>query len=158
MGYALLKLLHWGSIVIWLGGMFFTLFCLRPAVASLPPPVRVPFMAAVLGRFFTIVLWAGLAALGSGMAMLVRMADTTRRTGAAFNVPADLIAMGVLGVLMLAIFGHIRFALYRRLQRAVAAQDWPAGGEALNEIRFWVATNLSLGVLILVVVALGAMS
>ena len=158
MGYALLKLLHWGSIVIWLGGMFFTLFCLRPAVASLPPQVRVPFMADVLGRFFTVVLWAGLAALGSGVAMLVRVAQTTRQTGAAFNAPADLITMGVLGLVMLAIFGHIRFALYKRLQRAVTALDWPAGGAALNEIRFWVGINLSLGALILVVVALGAMS
>ncbi|MEO8155889.1 MAG: CopD family protein [Rhizobacter sp.] len=158
MGYALLKLLHLGSVVIWLGGMFFTLFCLRPAATSLPPPTRVPFMADVMRRFFAIVLGVALIAIASGAAMVVRVAQTTRQTGAPFNMPADWMAMGLLGLVMLAIFGHIRFALYKRLQRAVVAQDWPAGGAALTEIRFWVGVNLAIGVLIIVIVLLGAAS
>jgi len=156
MGYALLKLLHLGSVVIWIGGMFFALFCLRPAAATLEPQVRVPFMAKVLGGFFSIVLWLALAAIASGVAMVVWVAQTARSTGAPFNMPADWMAMAALGLLMLAIFGHIRFALYKRLQRAVTAQDWKAGGAAITEIRFWVGANLSLGALIIVIVVLGA--
>jgi uncharacterized membrane protein len=158
MAYALLKLLHLASVVVWVGGMFFALFCLRPAAMSLPPPVRVPFMAGVLGRFFNIVLWVALAALGSGVAMVMRVAQTTRQTGAPFNMTLDWMAMAVLGLVMLAIFGHIRFALYKRLQRAVAAQDWPAGGAALGSIRLWVEVNLGLGTLIILIVLLGAVS
>lgn len=156
--YALLKLLHLGSVVIWIGGMFFAHFCLRPAAMSLPPPVRVPFMADVLGRFFAIVLWLSLAAVGSGVAMVMRVAQTTRQTGAPFHMTLDWMAMSVLGLVMLAIFGHIRFALYARLQRAVAAQDWPAGGAALAAIRTWVGVNLVIGTVIIVIVVLGAVS
>ncbi len=158
MAYALLKLLHLGSVVIWIGGMFFALFCLRPAAMSLPPPTRVPFMADALGRFFNIVLWLALAAVGSGVAMMMLAAKATRQTGASLNMPLDWMVMAVLGLVMVAIFGHIRFALYKRLQRAVAAQDWPAGGAALGVIRTWVAVNLGLGALIVLVVQLGAVS
>lgn len=158
MGYALLKLLHLGSVVIWIGGMFFALFCLRPAAMSLPPAVRVPFMADALGRFFNIVVWVALVAIGSGVAMVMRVAQTTRLTGAPFNMTLDWMVMAVLGLVMLVIFGHIRFALYKRLQRAVAAQDWPAGGVALGFIRTWVAVNLAIGTLIILVVLLGAVS
>lgn len=156
--YALLKLLHLGSVVIWIGGMFFAHFCLRPAAMSLPPPVRVPFMADVLGRFFAIVLWLSFAAVGSGVAMVMRVAQTTRQTGAPFHMTLDWMAMSVLGLVMLGIFGHIRFALYKRLQQAVAAQDWPAGGAALGAIRTWVGVNLVIGTLIIVIVLLGAVS
>ncbi len=156
MAYALLKLLHLGSAVVWIGGMFFALFCLRPAAMTLEPPVRVPLMAQALGRFFSIVLWLALAALASGTAMVMRAAQAARITGAPFHMPVDWMAMAGLGVLMFLIFGHIRFALYKRLQRAVTAQDWPAGGAALSEIRFWVGANLALGTLIIVVVVLGA--
>ncbi len=158
MAYALLKLLHLGSVVIWVGGMFFALFCLRPAAMSLPPAVRVPFMADALGRFFNIVVVVALAAIGSGVAMVMRVAQTTRLTGASFNMTLDWMVMSVLGLVMLAIFGHIRFVLYKRLQRAVVAQDWAAGGVALGFIRTWVAVNLGIGTLIVLVVLLGAMS
>jgi uncharacterized membrane protein len=53
--------------------------------------------------------------------------------------------MSLVGVLMIAIFGHIRFVLYKRLDRAVQAGDVPAGGAALASIRQWVGVNLALG-------------
>jgi hypothetical protein len=57
---------------------------------------------------------------------------------------------------MVAIFMHIRFALYRRLDRSVAGSDWPAGGAALAKIRTWVSVNLSLGILVIVVTLLAS--
>jgi len=59
--------------------------------------------------------------------------------------------MATLGVGMVAIFMHIRFVLFKRLGRAVAASEWAAGGAALAQIRRWVSTNLGLGVLVLLV-------
>ena len=46
---------------------------------------------------------------------------------------------------------HIRFALYKKVGRAVAASEWTAGGAALEQIRGWVSINLGLGILVLLV-------
>jgi uncharacterized membrane protein len=69
-------------------------------------------------------------------------------------MPLSWTIMAVLGVVMIGIFGHIRFALYKRLSKAVAASNWTAGGAALASIRTWVAINLSIGVLIIAVTLL----
>ena len=66
-------------------------------------------------------------------------------------MPIAWTIMAVLGIAMVAIFMHIRFALYKRLSQAVAASQWAAGGIALAQIRTWVSINLGLGVLILIV-------
>jgi uncharacterized membrane protein len=70
-------------------------------------------------------------------------------------VPPYVIAMTVIGVVMSAIFMHIVFAPFARLQRAVAAEDWKAGGAALNQIRMLVGVNLTLGLINLAVAILG---
>jgi uncharacterized membrane protein len=44
-----------------------------------------------------------------------------------------------------AIFAYIYFVPYAALKKAVAAQDWPAGGAAQDRIRKLVVTNLTLG-------------
>jgi uncharacterized membrane protein len=54
------------------------------------------------------------------------------------------------GLLMIAIFGHIRFVLYKRLARAAAAGDVPAGMQVLATLRTWVGVNLALGVAVIV--------
>ena len=58
MFYAILKTIHLLSIIVWIGGMVFAHFFLRPAVAMLEAPERVRLMHAVLGRFFNAVLVA----------------------------------------------------------------------------------------------------
>lgn len=156
--YAALKAVHILSLMLWMGGMFFALFCLRPAALSLPPPTRVPLMQVALGRFFGFVGVASVLAVGSGFWMVMRAAGATRQTGAPFNTPLEWWLMGCLGLFMLLIFGHIRFALYKRLQRAVTAQDWPAGAAALNSIRRWVVVNLTIGTAIVVIAFIGQLS
>ncbi len=148
--YATLKLLHLLAIVVWIGGMVFAHFFLRPAAMQLPPPQRIPLMHGALQRFFTAVLVSILVVLASGMWMIGRLAKETVQAGLSFNMPLNWIIMATLGIVMMAIFGHIRFALFKRLSRAVNAQDWPAGGAALASIRTWVSVNLVLGVLIIV--------
>jgi uncharacterized membrane protein len=152
--YAILKTLHVLSIVVWVGGMAFAHFFLRPAVASLDPPVRVRLMHDVLGRFFKAVLAVSLLTLASGVWMLGRVAKQAVQSGGSFEMPLAWTLMTVLGVAMVAIFMHIRFALYKRLNAAVAASDWSAGGNALAQIRRWVSVNLGLGVVVLVVTLL----
>jgi uncharacterized membrane protein len=154
--YAILKLLHVLSIVVWVGGMVFAHFFLRPAAMQLPPPQRIPLMHAALQRFFAAVLAAVLVVFVTGGWMIGRAAKDTVQAGLAFNMPLDWTIMSTLGVLMMAIFAHIRFALFKRLDKAVTAQDWPAGGAALASIRTWVSVNLVIGVVIIAVTLLMA--
>jgi uncharacterized membrane protein len=113
--YATLKTLHVLSIIVWIGGMVFAHFFLRPAVAQLEPPVRLRLMHDVLGRFFQAVLAASLLTLASGVWMLGRVAKQVVQSGGSFEMPLAWTVMAVLGVAMVAIFMHIRFVLYKRL-------------------------------------------
>ena len=149
--YATLKTIHLLSIIVWIGGMVFTHFFLRPAVARMDSPARLRLMHDVLGRFFRAVLVASLLTLASGVWMLGRVAKQVVQSGGSFQMPIAWTIMAVLGVLMVAIFMHIRFALYKRLGRNVDASAWAAGATALGQIRLWVAINLGLGLLVVVV-------
>jgi uncharacterized membrane protein len=152
MGYALLKTLHLLAVIVWVGGMVFSHHFLRPALATLEPPQRLTLMHAVLGRFFRAVLVASLTVVASGLWMIGHVAVREARIGERFHLPLDTWFMVVLGTLMLAIFGHVRYVLYRRLSAAVQGQQWPAAGAALNGIRQRLAVNLWLGVVIVAVV------
>ena len=152
--YASLKLIHLLSIIVWVGGMVFAHFFLRPALQPLEPAVRVRLMADVLRRFFNAVGVAVLLVLGTGLWMIGNVAKHTVQSGGSFAMPLSWTVMATLGLVMMALFGHIRFALFKRLQRAVAATDWAAGGKALASIRSLVGVNLVLGLLIVVVLLL----
>lgn len=147
--YNLLKLSHVLSIVVWVGGMVFAHFFLRPAVATLQPPERLGLMHDVLGRFFKVVLWLSTWAVLSGVWMIGRVAKQTVQSGGTFQMPLSWTVMAALGLLMWLIFGHIRFVLYKRMSGAVASADWPAAGAALARIRQWVVVNLVLGLAII---------
>lgn len=154
MFYNLLKLSHVLSIVVWIGGMVFAHFFLRPAVAALQPPDRLRLMHDVLGRFFKAVLWLSTWSVASGVWMVGRVAKETVQAGGHFAMPFAWTVMAALGVLMWLIFGHIRFVLYKRMSGAVMSADWPAAGAALVRIRQWVLVNMALGLGIIVVVRL----
>jgi uncharacterized membrane protein len=156
--YAALKTIHLLSIIVWIGGMVFAMYFLRPAVASLEAPQRVRLMHEVLGRFFNAVLWAAGLTLASGLWMIGRVAKAAVQSGGNFAMPLEWTVMAALGIVMIGIFGHIRFALYKRLSRAVTAAAWPAGGAALESIRTWVTVNLVIGVAIVVITLLGLAS
>jgi uncharacterized membrane protein len=140
--------LHVLGVVVWVGGMFFAYMALRPVAASLlEPPQRLTLWAGVFARFFPWV-WASVALiLLSGLHVLMVLAK-----GA---VPHYVWTMFALGSVMMLIFAHVFFAPYSRLKRAVAQQDWKAGGAALGQIRQLIGINLSLGLLTIAVVFLG---
>lgn len=145
--YKILLLLHVASIAIWIGGMVFALFCLRPAaVATLAPPQRAPLMHAALARFFNFVAVLVVIVLATGAAMMLLAG--LKYTPLAWHVMAGL------GVLMMAIFGHVRFGPFRRLTRCVNAADWPGAARQLDRIRLLVALNTGIGFAILVIVFL----
>lgn len=149
--YASLKTLHVLSIVIWIGGMVFAHFFLRPAAATLEPAVRLQLLHAVLKRFFTTITYVSVLTLFTGFWMMGNVAKTVVQAGGEFQAPLDWTLMALLGTLMVLIFGHIRFALYGRLSKTVAASDWSAAGVAMDKIRRWVSVNLAIGVFIVVI-------
>lgn len=135
--------------VIWVGGMFFTLLCLRPAAAEiLDGRQRVALMLAVFRRFFPWVGASIVAILVSGIVMLAWR-------GGFAAVGPYVHAMTGLGLVMMLLFAHIVAAPYRRLRGAAAAQDLDAAGKAIAQIRLFVTINLVLGI---VTLALGAVS
>jgi uncharacterized membrane protein len=155
MTWALLKTVHILAVLLWVGGMVFAHFFLRPSLTVLEPPQRLALMHAVLGRFFRAVLWATAAVLLTGFWMLGRVARQFHVLEAPVVLPWTWWLMAVVGVLMVAIFGHIRFRRWPLLDRAVRAGDWPAASAALAGIRQWVAVNLALGVGLISAVMLG---
>ena len=147
--YAALKLAHVLAIVVWIGGMVFAHFFMRPAALQLEPPQRIKLMHGALQRFFAAVLVAIVVVLGSGLWMIGRVAKESVQAGLGFNMPLNWTIMATLGIVMMAIFLHIRFALFKRLSKAVAISNWPAGGAALASIRTWVGINLAIGVVVI---------
>ncbi len=141
--------LHVLSAVVWVGGMFFAYMVLRPVAASqLEPPVRLRLWVGIFGKFFPFVWLAIILLPLTGYMMISGMFNGMG------NAPLYVHIMNGIGSLMIFIFLHIFFAPYQRLKRSVAAEDWPAGGKALAQIRRLVGINATLG-LITVVIASG---
>jgi len=147
--YATLLCLHLLAATLWVGGMAVMHFAVRPAaVQTLQPPMRLPFMAAALGRFFTGVNVSVLVLLLTGLAMVL---DSGGFAAAHWSVHA----MFAIGLVMMAVYGHIRFAAFPRLRQAVATHQWPVAAAQLNAIRQRVALNLALGILVFVLAIVG---
>ncbi len=144
--------LHLLSAVVWVGGMFFAYLALRPAaVEVLEPPPRLTLWVAVFRRFFPWV-WAAVVLLpATGWWMILSPA----RFGGLDTAPLYVHVMNGVGTLMILIYLHVYFAPFARLRRAVAAEDWPAGGRALGQIRRLVGLNLILGLLVIAVASGG---
>jgi uncharacterized membrane protein len=142
--------LHIGAVVVWVGGMAFAHFCMRPSALALPPPQRLPLMAGALGRFFAQVLGALALLWASGLALMAS-------AGFASSPPSWHAMMGI-ALVMTVIFLVIRFLRWPRLRDAVARGDWAGGAAALDGIRRLVVVNLALGVLTIAVATLGRLA
>jgi uncharacterized membrane protein len=143
-----LLFLHLAGVIVWVGGMFFAHFCLRPVAAEmLPPFLRLQVLAGVLGRFFKVVAAAIAVILFSGIARMVSVGFA--------NAPLHWHVMLSSGLVMIVIFAIIMLCDFPKLKAGVAAEDWPAAGVAMNTIRQLVATNLGLGVATVAIASFG---
>ncbi|MEO6972256.1 MAG: CopD family protein [Rhodoferax sp.] len=134
----LAKFLHLIGAIVWLGGMAFMLWALRPvAIVQMQPPARLPFLTGVMDRFFCAA-WVSVGLLlvtGAYRLMAVGMK----------NAPSGWHMMMGIGLLMFAIFGHLYFGPFKRLKQAVAAADWPQAGQQIARIHPLVVINFVLG-------------
>ena len=141
--------LHALGAVIWVGGMWVLHTAVRPAVGQLEPPQRLAVMHGALARFFPVVVLAIATILVGGYGAIF-----TAHGGFA-GLPLHIDLMQASGWIMIALFGHLWFAPWRRMKAAVARQDWKAAGAAIGQIRTIVTINLALGLLTVVIGATG---
>jgi uncharacterized membrane protein len=140
--------IHVLAVVVWVGGMAFTLFTLRPGLAALAPPERLGVLARVLARFLPAVGVAIVViALTGGWLM--------SQYGGLRNVPSGVRAMTALGVVMILVYLWLVARLGPRFQAAVRAADWRAAAAQAERIRRWIALNFALGVIVIVLAILG---
>jgi uncharacterized membrane protein len=137
---ALAIALHQLATVVWIGGMFFAHFALRPSAQwVLDPPRRLPLLLAVFDRFFPWV-WAAVIALwGSGIWILGGIYQA--------SLGWHVHAMTGIALIMSVLFVYLYFVPYRAMATAVAAQDWISAGARLAVIRRIIGVNLVLGLL-----------
>lgn len=136
--YEVTKFFHLAAGLIWLGGMSVLLWAVRPMVlAQLEGGPRITLLCGILSRFFKLVgLCIGLLLITGGLMF----------AGVDMHIaPKGWHVMLGLGLLMCAIFGHLFFVPFRRLQRSVQMADWPMAAKQLAQIHVLVLTNFVLG-------------
>jgi uncharacterized membrane protein len=137
-----IKLLHLAAAIVWLGGMTFMLFALRPVLLEkLPGPERLGFLRFVLQRFFAIVLGAVAVLLLTGLHLYGAGAKAVGMP----SIPLGWHLMAGLGITMILLFGHIYFAGFRGLKRAVEAANWPVAATKAAQIHKLVVINFIMG-------------
>jgi uncharacterized membrane protein len=136
--------IHLLSATIWVGGMFYALFILRPSLNLLDAMPRLQVHLQTLKRLFAIVWIAMPAMLLTGWAMIFA------GWGGFAGLPWYINAMQTMGLLMALIFLYVYFDPYQRLRRAIRP-----GPELLARIRTLMTINLVLGCLTIIAGSLG---
>lgn len=141
-------LLHLLGAIVWLGGMFTMLYVVRPTVTEhlQQPADRLGFMLKGTGRFLKIVWFAMPLTLLTGFAMLGLVGFSRMSPGVHI--------MLTLGLLMGVIFLVIWFGPFKKFRSAMASSDFPVAAKAHENVRKLVLTNMTIGFLSVILVAL----
>ena len=138
--------LHAVFAVLWVGGMFFALVVLRLSIAPLDPPQRIAVHNRAFRRFFVVVWHAIAILLLSGYAMAVF------RYGGMAHLPWNVDVMQAIAWIMTIVFVVIVFGPYRRFRAAASNARAAAAAERIRRL---ILLNLILGIIVVVVAALG---
>ncbi|KPV39225.1 hypothetical protein AN478_13230 [Thiohalorhabdus denitrificans] len=149
--YAFLVAVHVVFVVLWVGGMIFAWSFQRPAAATeLEGPQRLRLWVATFRGFFPWVWASVILLLVTGYGVIFGY------MGGMGAAPLYVHLMNGLGLLMIALYLHVFFAPYRKLRRAVEAEEWQEGGRQLGRIRRMVGANFSIGIVVIVIAVAGA--
>ncbi|MBF0588840.1 MAG: CopD family protein [Magnetococcales bacterium] len=140
---------HVLAAVIWVGGMFFAHFMVRPASLELEIPLRVGLWSRILGRFFPWVWGCVIALLISGYWMIFV------ELGGFADTSVHIHIMHGLGWLMILLFLFAFFAPFQSLKKMVRELLFPEAGLEINRIRLIVTINLFLGLTVSAIAASG---
>ena len=136
--------LHVLAVVVWVGGMSFTLLVLRQGLAALAPPDRLRVLARVFARFLPAVGVAILVIAATGVWLLAQYG------GGMAGAPWGVHVMIGLGVVMMLVYVVILVRDNPRFQAAVRAQEWSSAAPLAARMRALVWVNLVLGILAIV--------
>jgi uncharacterized membrane protein len=140
----ILLAVHLLSAVIWVGGGFYTVVVLRPALNLLDAAPRLQVQMQTLKKLFFYIWHAMPLMILTGWAMVFLA------WGGFGALPWSINAMQGLGILMALIFLYTFFDPWQRLRRAVRP-----GPELFTRVRNLVTLNVVLGTLTIVAGALG---
>ena len=140
----LLLAVHLLATVLWVGGMFYAVVVLRPALTLLDATPRLNVHMQTLQRFFRLVWHAMPLMLLTGWAMVFLA------WGGFAALPVAINIMQTLGLLMALIFLYVFFGPWQRLRRAIRP-----GPELLTRIRQLIVLNLTIGVATIIAGAWG---
>ncbi len=117
--------------VLWIGGMIYSLFFLKPSLVEVPQEKRHEFLKAVNGKFLPSAGVSALLLLITGIYLLLNMRPDLLRNGL-FHFKL------LLYVIMLVNLAYIYFYLYRKGN--------------FSKMMVFVGVNLTIGVLILLII------
>lgn len=143
--------LHVIAVIVWIGGMFLGVVAIRPALAELDVPTRARLFAGIVGRFLPWVWAAMVTLLGSGFYMV-----STSFDGGISGTPWFVRLMMGLGLFMMMLMGHVSFAPFRRLKRALAAKDDALAAKAMKQMGLLMTVSLVLGLIVILAAMMGA--
>ena len=141
--------LHVLSAVLWVGGMFFAYHILRPSMGELEGPSRLKLWRSVFQRFFWVVLVIVVLLPLTGYVMLFGVYGGSGGAGVAIHI------MHFLGWVMIGFFAWLYFLSWPRFRKAVDAGEYEEAANALVPIRRIVASNLGMGLIVVVIAAAG---
>jgi len=141
--------LHALAAVIWVGGMAFAYFFLRPAAGALQAPERQKLWRGTFQRFFPWVWVSVVLLLLTGYHLVFAVYGGFAGAGVHIHI------MNGLGLVMMAIFAHVWFAPWKRFRAAVDKGDRDTAGKNLEQIRRFVAINLTLGLIVVAIASSG---
>ena len=141
--------IHISGFVVWLGGMFFMLHCLRPAANQLEPALRLPLLVGAMDSFFRYVavslglIWA------SGLWMMLNVGFA--------NSPKNWHLMLATGLVMTVIFLFIWLVKFPAMQKNVSAgvTEFASAAKEMASIRLLVVVNMALGFLTVAIATIG---
>jgi len=139
--WRIIRALHVLGAVVWVGGMFFAMMIMRPALGDLDAARRVDVYRAAFHRFFRMIWLVMPGMLLTGYLML--FGEYGGFAYADWNVHL----MHMLGLAMAAVFVAIWFGPYHQLRNGQ--------GRAMGVIRPMIFANLALGLVTVVIAALG---
>ena len=143
--------LHVIAVIVWMGGLFLGVVAIRPALAQLDMAARARVFTGILGRFLPWVWGAVVTLLATGFYMVATSFD-----GGFAGTPWFVRLMMTLGIIMMLVMGHISFAPYRRLKRAVATGDEALAAKAMRQMGMMMMANLALGLIVILAAMMGA--
>ena len=140
--------LHQLASVVWIGGMFFAHFALRPTLKmTLEPPARIQVALGVFRRFFPWV-WVCVTLLWvTGGWVSIAALDG--------NLGAHVITMIGTAAIMTLVFAYLYLVPYGRMRLYVEQEIWREASVEFARIRKLMAFNLGLGILTVVAAVFG---